>query len=245
VAREDYGHAVDAPIAVLRFAPADPAAALHGRLFGSRLPRFEAGDLVGVLPPGSDVARFYSLASSTRDGVLEICVRRHPGGLCSGFLTDLAVGGEIDAFVRANPGFRPAPGAAPVILVGAGTGIGPLAGFIRQNDGRRPMHLWFGARNPASDFLYANDLERWLSERRLAGLRTAFSRVADRAHVQDRLAADAETVRALVSRGAQVMVCGGRDMAAGVAAAFGQALQPLGLTVEALKREGRYVEDVY
>ncbi|WP_181700519.1 PepSY domain-containing protein [Chthonobacter albigriseus] len=245
VSREDYGLAVDAPTAVLRFAPAEPGPSLHARLFGARLPRFEAGDLVGMLAPGSTVARFYSLASATRDGVLEICVRRHPGGLCSSFLTDLPVGGEIDAFVRANPGFRPAPGVAPVILVGAGTGIGPLAGFIRHNDGLRPMHLWFGARNPASDFLYDRDLKRWLAERRLSGLHTAFSRVADRAHVQDRLAADAETVRALVAKGAQVMVCGGRDMAAGVADALGQVLRPLGLTVELLKREGRYVEDVY
>jgi sulfite reductase (NADPH) flavoprotein alpha-component len=245
VSRKDYGLAVDAPTAVLRFAPAEPGPSLHARLFGARLPRFEAGDLVGILPPGSDLARFYSLASASSDGVLEICVRRHPGGLCSGFLTDLPVGGEIDAFVRANPGFRPAPGTAPVILVGAGTGIGPLAGFIRHNDGRRPMHLWFGARNPASDFLYEGDLELWLAERRLAGLHTAFSRVAERAHVQDRLSADAETVRSLVAKGAQVMVCGGRDMAAGVADALGQALKPLGLTVETLRREGRYVEDVY
>ncbi|BBE71793.1 PepSY domain-containing protein [Oharaeibacter diazotrophicus] len=245
VAREDYGLAVDAPTAVLRFAPAEPGPSLHARLFGARLPSFEAGDLVGVLAPGSDVARFYSLASATRDGVLEICVRRHPGGLCSGFLNDLPVGGEIDAFVRANPGFRPAPGSAPVILVGAGTGIGPLAGFIRHNDHRRPMHLWFGARNPASDFLYRQDLDRWLAERRLTGLHTAFSRVATRTHVQDRLEADAETVRTLVAKGAQVMVCGGRDMAAGVAEVIGAALRPLGLTVEALKREGRYVEDVY
>ncbi|WP_075213937.1 PepSY domain-containing protein [Mongoliimonas terrestris] len=243
--REDYGLAVDAPTAVLRFAPAEPRPTLHGYLFGARLPRFEAGDLVGILAPGSDVARFYSLASQTRDGMLEICVRRHPGGLCSRFLTDLPIRGEIDAFVRANPGFRPAEGTAPVILIGAGTGIGPLAGFIRHNDSRRPMHLWFGARNPASDFLYGRDLQRWIVEGRLSGLHTAFSRVADRAHVQDRLAADAETVRALMAKGAQVMVCGGRDMAAGVADAIGQALRPLGLTVEALKQEGRYVEDVY
>lgn len=245
VERHVYGEAVGATTAVLRFTAAEGRPSLHRRLFGGRLPRFEAGDLVGVLPPGSHVARFYSLASATRDGALEICVRHHPGGLCSGFLTTLDVGGEIDAFVRANPGFRPARGTAPVILVGAGTGIGPLAGFIRHNDGRRPMHLWFGARNPASDFLYEGDLERWLAERRLTGLHTAFSRTADRSRVQDRLAADAETVRGLVAHGAQVMVCGGRDMAAGVAEVIGQALGPLGLSVEALKREGRYVEDVY
>ncbi|SON57259.1 Cytochrome P450(BM-3) [Hartmannibacter diazotrophicus] len=245
IERRDYGIDVDAHTAVLRFGVGEVRPSLHRRLFGARLPRFEAGDLVGILPPGNNVARFYSLASASRDGILEICVRKHPGGLCSTFLTGLEVGEEIDAFVRGNPGFRPQPGMAPVIMVGAGTGIGPLAGFIRRNETHRPIHLWFGARNPASDFLYEPDLKNWLTDRRLTGLHTAFSRLPAGSHVQDRLAADAETVRGLIATGAQVMVCGGRDMAAGVAEVFSGVLGPLGLTVEALRKEGRYVEDVY
>jgi len=42
-----------------------------------------------------------------------------------------------------------------------------------------------------------------------------------------------------------VMVCGGRDMAAGVDDALAEILAPAGLTPAALKAEGRYVEDVY
>lgn len=45
--------------------------------------------------------------------------------------------------------------------------------------------------------------------------------------------------------GAKVMVCGGRDMAQGVARAFEDILSPMGLTPAPLKAEGRYVEDVY
>jgi sulfite reductase (NADPH) flavoprotein alpha-component len=41
------------------------------------------------------------------------------------------------------------------------------------------------------------------------------------------------------------MVCGGRDMAAGVADAMAEILAPAGLTPATLKAEGRYVEDVY
>jgi sulfite reductase (NADPH) flavoprotein alpha-component len=41
------------------------------------------------------------------------------------------------------------------------------------------------------------------------------------------------------------MVCGGRDMAAGVADALAEILAPAGLTPAVLKAEGRYVEDVY
>ncbi len=176
---------------------------------------------------------------------MEICVRLQPGGLCSSFLHGLRKGDTIEAFIRPNPAFRPAPGHAPVILIGAGAGVGPLAGFIRANAARRPMHLYFGARDPASDFLYERELKGWLHDRRLTALRPTFSRAQDRAHVQHRLAADAEAVRALIAREAQILVCGGRDMAHSVAEVLEGLLAPLQLTVSDLKRQGRYVEDVY
>jgi sulfite reductase (NADPH) flavoprotein alpha-component len=246
VERVDYGHEVQAPTSVLRFAVPEGPRTLWQRLTGQTgLPRFEAGDLVGILPPGSDLPRFYSLASSSRDGFLEICVRKHPGGECSGFLHSLEPGEVVECFVKANPDFRPARGRRPVILIGAGTGIGPLAGFVRSNARHRPMHLYFGGRDPQSDFLYADEIEQWLGERRLTSLTTAFSRIRDRAYVQDRVGQDAHQLRKMIQRGAQIMVCGGRDMAEGVMEQLELVLAPLGLTTVALKAEGRYVEDVY
>ena len=50
-----------------------------------------------------------SLASSTRDGFVEIVVRKHPGGLCSGQLTALEPGRTVRAFLRRNPAFRTIP----------------------------------------------------------------------------------------------------------------------------------------
>lgn len=40
------------------------------------------------------------------------------------------------------------------------------------------------------------------------------------------------------------MVCGGRNMAAGVTEAPAEILAPVGLTPAVLKAEGRHVEDV-
>ncbi|WP_407049342.1 flavodoxin domain-containing protein [Methyloraptor flagellatus] len=240
VGREDYGAAVGAPIAILRFrAPADT----RGRQ--GRLPSFEAGDLVGIVPPGDAMPRFYSLASSARDGVLEICVRKRDGGLCSTLLHGLEPGGRVDAFIRPNPSFRPAQGRAPLILIGAGAGIGPLAGFVRANAMRRPVHLYWGGRSPASDFLYEHELAQYLAEKRLTSLTTAFSREADGAYVQDRLAADAARLRDLIRHGAQVLVCGGRDMGEAVREALDAVVHPLGLDLATLKSTGRYVEDIY
>lgn len=247
VKRVDYGAEVQAPTAILTFRlpRADAARSFWKRLFSASLPQFEAGDLVGILPPGSTVPRYYSLASSSRDGFLEICVRKQPGGLCSGFLNDLPPGGRIDGFIKANPTFRPNASAAPLILIGAGAGIAPLMGFLRANRSHREAHLYWGGRSPASDFLYREDLTTCMADGRLTELSAVFSRVTDGGYVQDKLATDAQQLAALLRRGAQIMVCGGRDMAGGVSEALDAILAPIGLSTTSLRASGLYLEDVY
>jgi sulfite reductase (NADPH) flavoprotein alpha-component len=248
VERVEYGEQVKAPTHILRFKAVAPSPApswLTRLRKGDGLPHFEAGDLVGILPPGSALPRFYSLASGSTDGILEICVRKHPDGLCSSLLHDVPIGSLIEAFIQPNPDFRPASGSAPVILIGAGTGIGPLAGFIRNNTARHPMHLYWGGRNPASDFLYEPQLNGYLADQRLTGLQAAFSQVQDRSYVQDRIISDALQMRRLIEKGAQVLVCGSREMAKSVMRALDEVLAPLNLTVLTLKAQGRYREDVY
>ena len=158
----------------------------------------------------------------------------------------LAPGDHVEAFVRENPTFRPAGGRAPLILIGAGAGVGPLAGFVRGNEGARPIHLYFGGRSSSSDFLYEHEFAQRLAEKRLTSLRVAFSRDPDSgAYVQDRIAADASHLRELIRQGAQILVCGGRDMAAAVTHTLDAIVRPLGLDLATLKSHGRYVEDVY
>ncbi|MBQ0920129.1 PepSY domain-containing protein [Hydrogenophaga aromaticivorans] len=244
VARQDYPGVTGQATAILRFAW--PAQGPGARLRGHGLARFAAGDLVGIVPPGSAVPRYYSLASSWKDGFLEICVRQLPGGLCSTHLIGLKMGDSITAFIRPNPGFALPRTRRPVLLIGAGTGVAPLAGFIRRNDRRRPMHLYFGGRDPARDFYFGPDIQRWLGEGRLATLQTVFSRVPDGGgYVQDALRRDAERVRGLVAQGAIVRVCGSRAMAQGVAEALDTVLAPLQLSVSTLKAKERYAEDVF
>jgi sulfite reductase (NADPH) flavoprotein alpha-component len=243
--RTDYGADPQTLAAVLRFVPAALATGWRSWLGASKLPLFETGDLLGVVPPDGAAPRYYSLASADADGVVEICVRRQHGGVCSTFLTGLQPGATIQAFVRPHASFRPVAGELPVILIGAGTGIGPLIGFIRHNPPQRPMYLYFGARRAEDDFLYGNELHGLVGDRRLHGLTTAFSRSAERVYVQDRLMADAQRLRDLIAQGAQVMVCGGRKMAAGVAKAWESILTGTGESVAQLRTQGRYVEDVY
>lgn len=241
--RRDYGAVVQAPAAILRFSL--PERSLWQRIGGSGFPAFKPGDLLGILPEGSDLPRFYSLASGSKDGFAEICVRRQPGGLCSGQLTLLEPGEQIRAFLRHNPGFRPKRGKTPVLMIGAGAGIGPLAGFARANAKRRPMHLYFGTRHPESDAFYEEEISDWRQDGRLASVTTVFSRGRKPIYVQDALRRDAARIAQLITSGAQILVCGGREMAAGVASALADILAPQGLTLATLKAEGRYAEDVY
>ena len=244
VSRRDYGTEVQVPMAILRFAL--PRLSLWHRLTGRGFARFQAGDLLGILPQGSPLPRFYSLASGSRDGFVEIVVRHHPGGLASGQLTAMAPGDTVRGFLRDNPDFHAGRDRKPLILIGAGTGIGPLAGIVRANRRKRPVHLVFGLRNPDSDFLYADDLAGWQADGRLARLFTAVSRAGNGPrHVQDALRLEAAQMADAIRAGARVMVCGGRDMAQGVTQALADILQPIGMTPAMLKAEGRYVEDVY
>jgi sulfite reductase (NADPH) flavoprotein alpha-component len=234
--RQNYGEAVQAPTCVLRFKSATA---------GSALPAFSAGDLVGIVPPGDAVPRFYSLASASTDGVLEICVRQQDNGLCSGFLYNLKLGEIAAGFIQKNARFKPAAGKSPILLIGAGTGIGPLIGFIRANTALRPMYLYWGGRLATSDFLYQDELNGCLADQRLTQIRTAFSRSAEPAYVQDALLQDAAHIRALMQADGQILICGGRKMASDVATTLNTLLAPLALDVDQLKKSGRLIEDSY
>ena len=104
--------------------------------------------------------------------------------------------------IRPNPAFRLNHEKTPLILIGAGAGIGPLAGIIHHNRGLRPVHLYCGGRDPASDFLYEEELTNYLADSRLTRLKTAFSRVPGGSYVQERIAKDAAELRDLLRNSA-------------------------------------------
>ena len=234
--RHDYGYKHEAPKVILRFKLPN---ILNGRQ------RFEAGDLIGILSSRNCAPRFYSLASGYADGFLEICVGKHPGGVCSGFLHELKPGDRIEGFIRANPQFRPNANMKPVVMIGAGTGIAPFAGFLRGNTRKRPMYLYWGGRDPVNDFLYEKNLSDWHADDRLTGGKIAFSRIAQCQYVQDKLLEDAAFIRTAIADGAQVMVCGGVAMARDVRTVIDEICRPMGIDHEMLKQNGRFLEDVY
>jgi sulfite reductase (NADPH) flavoprotein alpha-component len=120
LSRRNYGFEVQAPTAILRFAL--PKVALWRRLTGVGALRFVAGDLLGIVPDGSPVPRFYSVVSASGDGLGEMCEPKHPDGVCSGQLMELQPGQSVRAFVRRNPEFRPKKGQGTCVVDWGGHG---------------------------------------------------------------------------------------------------------------------------
>lgn len=230
--------------------------------------------------------RYYSISSSPRvlPGACSITVGVHScerrdgtrlEGLCSHYLASLAVGARARVVVKdTKSSFRlPDEPTKDVILIGPGTGLAPLRGFIQERAALRragtPVGqtvLFFGCRQPAHDYIYQQELEGYVRSGDLRALHVAFSRQPGqpKVYVQDLIRAHAAEVYQLIAGGAYVYVCGdAKYMAPQVHAelrallqsqrqAAGQgALSPEQAEAQAeaqlaeLKAAGRYLQDVW
>ncbi len=243
VEKQLFGEDAQAPTAILRFAL--PKLSLTERLMKRGFANFQAGDLLNFVPEGADSPRSYSLASQTKDGFVEICVRKVHGGLASSQLCNLELGDTIEAYTTINANFHAPQTKSPLILIGAGAGIGALAGIIRANTAKNEAHLFFGMRSRGDGIPYKDDLTAWENKGFLSSLTLALSRSQKPRYVQNAMIEEADKLRDLIERGAHVMICGSREMGEGVSAAFDQILAPLQLNVSLLEKEGRYAVDVF
>lgn len=226
--------------------------------------------------------RYYSISSSARMlprscsitvGV-HSCVRKDGGlleGLCSHYLAALPVGAQVRVVVKdTRSSFRlPADASKDVILIGPGTGLAPLRGFIQERAALRKegtpvgqTMLFFGCRQPAHDYIYQEELQGYQKSGDLSALHVAFSRQPGqpRTYVQDLIRAHAAAVFQLITHGAYVYICGdAKHMAPQVHAELralmqsqGQGADPKPLNAEQaeaylaeLKAAGRYLQDVW
>ncbi len=180
-------------------------------------------------------------------------------GVCSTFLADHGDEAEIPIFVQPTTHFRPpAASEVPMIMVGPGTGVAPFRAFLQE---RRALGhtgrnwLFFGERNSATDFYYADELTALRDDGLLTELTLAFSRdQRHKVYVQDRLREQAARVWSWLDDGAHFYVCGdGNRMAKDVDAALhdivrsqsGMSDDDADAYVKAMTKARRYVRDVY
>jgi sulfite reductase (NADPH) flavoprotein alpha-component len=214
--------------------------------------------------------RMYSISSSQElhPDTVETTVRvvrydshgRERQGLASGHLGERApVGATLPIFLHANNNFRlPEDPAAPVIMIGPGTGIAPFRAFLehRQATGATGDNwLFFGEQRRALDFLYEEQLTTMHKDGVLTRLDVAFSRdQAHKVYVQDKMQEHAAELYAWLERGAFFYVCGDATRMAKdvelalldvIAKGSNGTLDHANEYLATMKKQKRYQRDVY
>ncbi|MEM6852868.1 MAG: sulfite reductase subunit alpha, partial [Planctomycetota bacterium] len=185
---------------------------------------------------------------------------REHRGVCSTFLADhVPVGAEAGVFPMANKNFRvPADDTAPMVMVGPGTGVAPFRAFLeerRERGATGTNWLFFGDQTRAHDFIYEDEITAMSASGLLTRLHLAFSRdQKDKIYVQHRMLENGKDLFAMLEDGGYFFVCGDATrMAKDVDAALhlivethgGRDAEAAAEYVNDLKREKRYVRDVY
>jgi CDP-4-dehydro-6-deoxyglucose reductase, E3 len=128
--------------------------------------RFVAGQYINILIDGGD-RRAFSFANAPHEsGVVELHVRRIPGGRFTGHVFDGMRLGDTLRFEGPLGNFTLQESARPILFVAGATGFAPVKSILEDafhRGIRRPMRLYWGVRRPKD--LYMLDLaQRWQRE---------------------------------------------------------------------------------
>ncbi len=219
--------------------------------------------LLRPLPP-----RYYSIASSRKAvgeeaHILVAGVRyqthgRARQGVASIDMLDRARD-RFNVFLSPSSHFRlPADNDRPIIMIGPGTGVAPFRAFVQEREavGAKGRNwLFFGHRNYMHDFLYQLEWQDWLKSGVLSRMDVAFSRdQPEKRYIQHAMWDARVELAAWLRDGANIYVCGDLEfMAPDVHAMLLRILADQGghdpakakAELDAIRRAGRYLRDVY
>ncbi|XP_004625252.1 methionine synthase reductase isoform X2 [Octodon degus] len=183
-----------------------------------------------------------------------------------------ALAPEISISPRATNSFHlPDDPSVPVIMVGPGTGVAPFISFLQHREKlqeQRPdgnfgaMWLFFGCRHKERDYLFREELRRFLERGILTHLKVTFSRdaplgeeKAPAKYVQDSLQLHSQEVAGILLReNGCIYVCGdAKNMAKDVNDSLVEIIsRELGVdkleavkTLATLREEKRYLQDIW
>lgn len=227
----------------------------------------EPGKLISVFQKLQP--RLYSIASSMKMNpgevhltVKEICYtkrRRKRNGACSGYLNrELEMGDRINIQLIPNELFRlPNNPSAPVIMIGAGTGVAPFRAFLQERESCGELTknwLIFGEKHQQLDFLYQQEWKSWMKNNILTRLDVAFSRdQARKNYVQHIVKEKGTEIWDWLKHSAHIYICGSVAMGHEVRQAFLEIIKEQCKSSEEqaesylqeLSAEGRWHMDVY
>jgi sulfite reductase (NADPH) flavoprotein alpha-component len=213
--------------------------------------------------------RLYSIASSpktapcrvalTVDAVRYAVGERSRVGVASTFFADrIAPGTKLKAYAQKAQGFGlPRDHAAPIIMIGPGTGIAPFRAFLHERMAvKAPGRNWlfFGHQRRDYDFFYEDEFAGLKATGFLTRLSLAWSRDDERKfYVQDRMREVGRDLWSWIAEGAHLYVCGAIAMGKDVERALldvvsvhgARSAEQAGAFLADLKKAGRYQTDVY
>ena len=184
--------------------------------------------------------RLYSISSSSLShpeqvqvtiGVVQVKTAegRVRQGVCSNFLASLDPerGDTARVVIRTSTFRPPADLHTPMLMVGPGTGLSPLIGFLQHRGAQMKRmeaagmeadlgdaRLYFGCRD-TNDYLYQDDLEAWRDRGLISRLAVAFSRASEkRTYVQHLIAEHGPEIwQVLQAPRCHYYICGDAKMA--------------------------------
>jgi len=214
-------------------------------------------------------ARLYSISSSPKahPGEVHLTVGkviydshgRKRQGVCSSYLAEHKLDRPVKVYMHSNKAFRLTENDnLPAIMIGPGTGIAPFRAFLEEREARGAKGknwLFFGDQHKATDFLYETQITAWQKSGLLTRFDTAFSRDQEKkVYVQDRIIENANDFYGWLEEGGCIYICGDASrMAKDVDKAIHKAIEIAGgkseeeakAYVEAIKKDKRYLRDVY
>ena len=214
--------------------------------------------------------RLYSIASSLRrcpeqahllvTNVGFVSHGRARKGVSTSFLSErIEEGARVPGFIHSAKHFRlPDDPAAPIIMIGVGTGLAPYRGYLQEREATgAPGRNWlfFGEQRRAANFYHEKEFADYSASGLLTRFDTAFSRdQSSKIYVQHRIRECGREVWAWLNDGAYLYLCGDAErMAPDVDAALHSVAEEHGAMskeaaaeyVAGLRTQKRYRRDVY
>ncbi|WP_066255078.1 assimilatory sulfite reductase (NADPH) flavoprotein subunit [Neobacillus drentensis] len=215
-------------------------------------------------------SRLYSIASSLTANPEEVhltigAVRyeahgRERKGVCSILASErLQPGDTVPVYIQHNENFKlPQNSAAPIIMVGPGTGAAPFRSFMQEREeigAEGKSWMFFGDQHFVTDFLYQTEWQKWLKTGVLTKLDVAFSRdTAEKVYVQHHMLEHSKELFEWLQEGAHLYICGDeKHMAHDVHTTLieiiekegGMSREKAGEYLAEMQQQKRYQRDVY
>jgi sulfite reductase (NADPH) flavoprotein alpha-component len=204
---------------------------------------FQSGDLLSIIPEGSEKPRMYSIARIENDIILS--VKKHNSGICSSYLCSLQKGAVISAYLERNESFHFVPDAPSVWLIGNGTGIAPFLGMIEENQNSSLKLIW-GGRTASSFDLYKPYVEKAIQNGLMDKYELALSREDNGQYVQDVLAQQENEVSEAFNTGCVFMICGSMAMQDSVLEVLNRITNTkLNRSLSSFQSNGQLLKDCY